>query len=614
MLKFLFLILLFATCIFSQQAPAAPENLLVNGHDSRIDLEWDQHSDADIAGFYIFRAETEDGPYERLNVWPQTLRVYSDFLGENGRSYFYYVTAAAADLTQSAPSDTLAGASFAMSDEELLTSVQEATFRYFYHFGHPVSGMARERNSSANTVTSGGTGFGLMALPVAVERGFVSRDSAAARALKIMTFLRDKAERYHGAWAHWMNGETGQTIPFSAFDDGGDLVETSYLVMGFLTIRQYFDGADATETELRALATELWEGVEWDWYRRFDNGAFLYWHWSPNYAWQMNLRIRGFNEAMIVYLLAIASPTHSVPATLYYNGWASAGYTNGGSFYGHTLCAGPSWGGPLFFTHYTFMGFDPRNKSDLFCNYFEHGRNAALVHREYAIENPMGYVGYGENCWGLTASDGPFGYTAHRPQNNDTGTITPTAALSSMPYVPDESIAALRHFYHDYGANLWGPMGFYDAFNPTENWFADSYLAIDQGPIIVMIENYRSQLCWDLFMSNPEIEPMLASILFVTGLENEPENSPATFRLSQNFPNPFNGQTTFEFRLPAASPVSLEIYNALGQHVATVVSNHLLEQGGHTFSFDAGNLPTGIYHYRLSTNRQYEVKSFLLVK
>jgi hypothetical protein len=260
------------------------------------------------------------------------------------------------------------------------------------------------------------------------------------------------------------------------------------------------------------------------------------------------------------------------------------------------------------------MGFDPRDKSDLFCDYFEHGRNAALVHREYAIENPMGYVGYGENCWGLTASDGPFGYTAHSPQNNDTGTITPTAALSSMPYVPDESIAALRHFYHDYGANLWGAMGFYDAFNPTENWFADSYLAIDQGPIIVMIENYRSQLCWDLFMSNPEIEPMLASILFVTGLEDQPENSPETFQLSQNFPNPFNGQTTFEFRLPEASPVSLEIYNALGQHVQTVVRNQLLEQGDHTFSFDAGNLPTGIYYYRLATDRQYEVKSFLLMK
>ncbi len=614
MTKVFLLILLLMTGIYARQAPTAPENLVVTGHDSRIDLVWDRHSDPDIAGFYVYRAETEDGPFERLNVWPQSLQIYSDFLGENDRSYFYYVTAAAADLTQSPPSDTLSASSFSMTDEELLTSVQEATFRYFYHFGHPVSGMARERNSSANTVTSGGTGFGLMTLPVGVERGFVSRDSAAARALKIMTFLRDKAERYHGAWAHWMNGETGQTIPFSAFDDGGDLVETAYLVMGFLTIRQYFDGADSTETELRALATELWEAVEWDWYRRFDNGAFLYWHWSPNYGWQMNLRIRGFNEAMIVYLLAIASPTHSVPATLYYNGWAGAGYTNGGSFYGYPLCAGPSWGGPLFFTHYTFMGFDPRDKSDLFCNYFEHGRNAALVHREYAIENPQGHTGYGENCWGLTASDSPFGYTAHRPVNNDNGTITPTAALSSMPYVPEESIAALRHFYHDYGANLWGPMGFHDAFNLNENWFADSYLAIDQGPIVVMIENYRSQLCWDLFMSNPEIEPMLASILFTTGIEDEPGNYAGTFQLAQNFPNPFNGQTTIRFTLQSASYISIDVFNALGQHVRTLFHDHFFAQGEHRFSFDAEGLSAGVYYYRLTSDRQYEVKSLLLVK
>jgi hypothetical protein len=403
-----------------------------------------------------------------------------------------------------------------MTDEQLLTSVQEAVFRYFWDYGHPVSGLAREGygfGHCTDVCTSGGTGMGLMALCVGADRKFVTRAEAAARALQILTFLEEKASRYHGAWSHWILGHTGATKPFSQYDDGGDLVETAYLVQGLLTVRQYFnDAKDPVEMEIRRRATRMWEEVEWSWYRQQLRSDVLYWHWSPNYEWKINMPIRGYNECMIVYLLAIASPTHPVPASCYDRGWAKpADYANGNTYYGYRQWVGPEKGGPLFFTHYSFLGFDPRNKRDSYCNYFENSRNISLINRAYCTENPRGYAGYSALVWGLTASFNPWGYNAHSP-TNDNGTIAPTAALSAMPYVPNESLATLKHLYHTYGKDLWGPFGFTDAFNLSEKWFAPGYVAIDQGPIVVMIENYRTQLCWKLFMANPEIQPMLNAI------------------------------------------------------------------------------------------------------
>lgn len=404
-----------------------------------------------------------------------------------------------------------------LTGDALLTQVQQTTFDYFWDFAHPVSGLAREGYLHGTDIcTTGGTGMGMMTIVVGVQRGFVTRSAAATRMLQMLTFLQDNVTRYHGAWPHWFNGSTGATIPFTTYDNGGDLVETAFLIEGMLTARQYFDGVNATETEIRTRINTMWQSVEWDWYL---NGTdSLYWHWSPNYAWQMNMPIRGFNETMIAYILAIASPSHPIPASCYYDGWASSGYANGKQFYGHRQWVGPDLGGPLFFTHYSFLGFDPRNKRDNYCDYFQLSRNIALTHQAYSIANPSGFVGYGANCWGLTASTNPWGYLAHSP-TNDNGTITPTAAVSSMPYTPAESILALEHYYNDLGPNLWGTYGLMDAFNLTENpdWYSNTWLAIDQGTIVPMIENYRTSLCWDLFMSNPEIQPALDAIGWATG-------------------------------------------------------------------------------------------------
>ncbi|MDZ7370413.1 MAG: hypothetical protein ONB12_04490, partial [candidate division KSB1 bacterium] len=453
------------------EAPDKPIGLEAFGYDSRIDLRWQPVSSPHLVGYAVYSASSPTSPFRRLNAVAHEPVWFSDFFGANGETRYYYVTAVNYDGVESAPSDTVSATSRPMTDEELLTSVQEAAFRYFYDYAHPVSGMARERKGSGDVCTSGGTGFGLMNVPVAVERGFITRKAAAAHVLKLVRFLADKAERHHGAWSHWINGTTGRIIPFSKYDDGADLVETAYLVQGLLTVRQYFGGNEAVETEIRDICTRLWREVEWDWFRKETKEPVLYWHWSPNYGWQMNMPIRGFNECMIVYILAIASPTHPIPKSLYYSGWAGAGYVNGRSYYGITQPVGPPVGGPLFFTHYTFLGVDPHAMTDRFCNYFDNNRAISLIHYAYCQANPKKFPCYGDGVWGLTASDNPWGYSAHEP-NNDNGTITPTAALSAMPYTPEESMAALKAFYYRHGKRLWGEFGFKDAFNCKQDWYA----------------------------------------------------------------------------------------------------------------------------------------------
>jgi len=396
-----------------------------------------------------------------------------------------------------------------ISDEELLTLVQQQTFKYFWDFGHPNSGMARERNTSGNIVTSGGSGFGLMAMIVAIERGFITREEGIQRLDKIITFL-EKADRFHGVWSHWIDGNTGKVIPFSTKDNGGDLVETSFLVQGLITFRQYLNVANATESALIDRINILWEGVEWDWYRK-NNENVLYWHWSPNYNWEMNFAMYGYFEQQITYFLAAASPTHSVPKIVYTNGFARNGaIVQNNSYYGINLKLGGLF--PLFWVHYSYLGLDP-HFSDDYANYWDQNVNASRINQAYCIANPKKFIGYSDSNWGLTSSDNQSGYNAHSPAN-DLGVITPTAALSSFPYTPVESMKALKFFYYTLGDKLWGPYGFYDAFNITQAWYANSYLAIDQGPIIVMIENHRTGLLWDLFMSAPEVQDAATKLNF----------------------------------------------------------------------------------------------------
>ncbi|MFI5186689.1 MAG: glucoamylase family protein [Chitinophagales bacterium] len=400
-----------------------------------------------------------------------------------------------------------------ISDDSLLTLVQQQTFKYFWDFGHPVSGLARERNSSGETVTTGGSGFGIMTIPVAINRNFITRAEGLARVQQVVSFLKNTAQHFHGAFSHWMNGTTGAVVPFAQNDDGADIVETSYMMMGLLTARQYFDVANIDEANLRNDINDLWNGVEWDWFRQ--NGRdVLYWNWSPDYDWAVNVPVQGWNETLITYVLAASSTTHGIPKTVYDSGFARNGaMKNGNLYYGYALPLGEANGGPLFFEHYSFLGIDPNGLSDAYANYQTQTLNHTKINYEYCKANPKNFYGYSNLCWGLTASDIQGGYTASSP-TNDVGVIAPTAAISSMAYTPTESMEALKFFYYKLGDKIWGQYGFNDAFNLNNGWFADSYLAIDEGPIIVMIENYRTGLLWNLFTSCPEIKSGLLSLGF----------------------------------------------------------------------------------------------------
>ncbi len=399
-----------------------------------------------------------------------------------------------------------------ISDDELLTLIQQQTFKYFWDFAHPVSGMARERNTSGDIVTSGGTGFGLMGIVTGVHRNFISRSEALTRMQKIVAFLKT-AQRFHGAFPHWINGNTGNVQPFSAKDNGADLVETSFLMEGLLVVRQYFDGNSAAEFALRSDITRLFNEVEWDWFRKNDEEK-LYWHWSLDSTWDINLPVKGWNEALMVYILGASSFTHGIPKSVYDNGWAGNGsMKNGNSYYGFQLPLGPANGGPLFFEHYSLMALNPRSLTDAYANYETQAVAHTKINYNYCVANPLKFAGYSNECWGLTASDIQNGYAASSPAN-DKGYIAPTAAVSSLPYTPEESMRAIRFFYYKLGDKLWGEYGFKDSFSMTDPWFASSYLAIDQGPQIVMIENYRSGLIWKLFMSCPEVKTGLKKLGF----------------------------------------------------------------------------------------------------
>ncbi len=593
--------------------PAIPSGLTATGYHIKIDLSWMPNTESDLAGYRLYRSGGSD--FQIIEVLPPGYTSYTDNTGAPPKTFSYKLSAFDSSLNESPMSDAVTASTTSLPDSVLMDSVQRATFRYFWDFAHPVSGLARERyGGNDEIVTIGGSGFGVMAILVGRGRGYITREQGIQRMLTILNFLTYNADRFHGAFSHWLNGTTGDVIPFSQYDNGGDLVETAYMIQGLLAARQYFSQNTADEEQIRNLITAIWEGVEWDWYRK-DNGNFLYWHWSPNYGWTMNFPIQGQNECMITYLLAIASPTHSVPASLFHLGWASSPYyVNGNYYYGIQLFLGQPFGGPLFFTHYSFLGFDPRNKKDAYANYFNNSRNQTLINRAYCADNPHNFVGYDSDTWGLTACDGPFGYNAFSP-TNDNGTIAPTAALSAMPYTPAESKEALRSFFYEYGNSIWSTYGFKDAFNLTYNWFANSYLAIDEGPIIIMIENYRTQLLWNNFMANPEIQPMLDAIGFVPDYTDVKPSQviPDKYLLKDNYPNPFNPTTFIEYRIAGTGLVSLKVYDILGKEVCTLV-NEQKAPGEYRVRFDAGPLASGIYLYVLKAGGNLITKKMCLIK
>ncbi|HNQ82364.1 MAG TPA: glucoamylase family protein [Bacteroidales bacterium] len=501
-----------------------PEITETKGYARHVDIKWNEVTDPNVRLVKIYRQAEDTGPVP-VGVQQPYINRYADFTGESGKKYSYTITFLDAGYHETGPSPAAKAETRALSDDELLTMVQEACFRYYWEGAEPNSGMARENiPGRRNMIATGASGFGIMALLVGTERKFITRNESIERFLKILNFL-EKADRFHGAYGHFMNGTTGEVVPFfGQRDNGADLVESAFLLQGLLAARQYFDGKTADEQMIRDKITAIWEGLDWSWFRKEPDSRFLFWHWSPDRGWVINHRLIGWNETMVVYLLAIASPTHPVPGSMYFTGFASreplamkyrydwggsmdgALYINGNHYSGIKLDVGVNNGGPLFFTHYSYMGYDPHFITDQYTNYFNNNTSIAKINYNYCVSNPKRYKGYGENAWGLTACDGPAGYSADEPiPSRDFGKLAPTGAIASFPYTPVESMKALKNYYLNLGHFLWGEYGFKDAFNLTDNWCSEIYMGLNQAPMTVMIENYRTGLVWKLFMQDPEI-------------------------------------------------------------------------------------------------------------
>lgn len=405
-----------------------------------------------------------------------------------------------------------------LSDEQLLDSVQFYTFQYFWDGAEPNSGMAPERihldgvypDNDQHIITTGGTGMGIIGILGGIERGWVSRNEARARFEKMVTFL-EKADRWQGIWPHWLDGKTGKVKPFSPKDDGADLVESAFLIQGLLAVREYYKNGSEEEKSLANRIDILWREMDWNFHTR-DGQNVLYWHWSPNFGWEMNFPLRGYDETLITYILGASSTTHPISVEAYHEGWAR---NNGGiKAVGKTPFGFPlqlkhngaeEYGGPLFWAHYSYLSLNPKGLKDRYADYWEENRNQTLINRAWCINNSGNFKGYGEDLWGLTASYSINFYNAHRP-GNDTGVISPTAAVSSIVYTPEESMKVIRNLYENYGDKVFGKYGFFDAMSPQHDFYPQRYLAIDQGPMVTMIENHRSGLGWKLFMGAPEVK------------------------------------------------------------------------------------------------------------
>jgi len=501
------------------------------GYEKHVDITWKPVSDTAIKYIKVYRS-ADGGKFYPVGIQSPFISRYTDYVDTTGKKYFYRITLLDKNYKESAPSAVASASTRSMTEEQLLDMVQEAHFRYYWEGAEKTSGLALENiHGRKNMIATGASGFGMMALIAGTERKFITRNALVERFEKITAFL-EKADKFHGAFPHFLDGPSGKVEAFfGPKDNGADLVETSFLAQGLLAAKQYFNPSDAREKKIIDKIDNLWRNIEWNWFRKEEGSKYLYWHWSPDQEWVINHKLIGWNETMITYFMAIASPTHAVPASFYYSGWASqdtiaqqyrsgwgqtnegSAYTNGNVYFGIPLKVGVSNGGPLFFIHYSYLGLDPHHLRDAYTDYFSNNRNIALINHRYCIENPENHKGYGADAWGLTASDGLWNYQADEPvPHQDHGKITPTGALASFPYTPAESMTALKNYYRNYGKFAWGEYGFRDAFNLDENWCSEIFMGLNQGPIAVMIENHRSGLLWKLFMRNPEVRKAAAAI------------------------------------------------------------------------------------------------------
>jgi hypothetical protein len=576
-------------------------------YDSHVELNWDQPID-DLS--YRIYASFDAGQSFTLRT-ETTEDYYLDFVPDSAKTLeiIYRIVATAQGKESEANEITTQTKDF--SDDELMDMIQRYSFRYFWEGAHQETGMALERsNGNGTTAASGATGMGLMAMIVAHEREYQEKEEVKDRIIKILDFL-ENCERHHGAWSHWYNAETLETLPFSSDDDGGDIVETSFVAQALVALKNYFSFSDEKSILIREKADLLWEEIDWDWYRNGGQNV-LFWHWSPNTDFQKNMKVSGWNECLGTYIMAAASPTFSIPKEVYTEGWAQNGsmVNSGREYYDYEINLASNWGGPLFWIHYAHLGINPNGLKDEYADYWQEHVNTALIHYEYAKDNPLDFENYSENCWGLTASDDPDGYTAHKPMDNDNGTVSPTAALASMPYTAEESIKALKYFYRERGSELFGKYGPYDAFNDSRDWVKESYIGIDQGPIVIMIENHRTGLLWENVMKDADVQAGLDKL----GFQYETITAVNTIEIKQEidvYPNPAKNQVSFSFPSEFQDKnIELSFYTIEGSLAKTSIQ----KISDSVMNVDCSNLYNGIYLVRISVENEQFYSKLIIQK
>ncbi len=584
----------------------AVKSLTAIGYDSHAELNWEQP--AEDLTYQVLASYNQGSTWELRGE--TTDNYYLDFVPESARnSTATYRVVTVLQGKESAPAQTETSIRD-FSDDELMDMVQRYAFNYFWDGAHQATGMILERsNGSGATAASGATGMGLMAMIVAHEREYRPREVVKDRLLKILAFL-ENCERHHGAWSHWYNADTYQTQPFSSDDDGGDIVETSFVAQGLIALRNYFNGSDASSVEIRETADRLWKDIDWDWYRNGGQNV-LYWHWSPNFDFQKNMKVSGWNEALITYIMAASSPTHGIPKAVYDNGWARNGnMINKRTYYSYEINLSPNWGGPLFWIHYTHLGINPHGLKDQYADYWEENLNTAQIHYAYAMDNPLGYLNYGENCWGLTASDDPYGYTAHKPMDNDNGTISPTAALASMPYTPDASMRALKYFYRERGADIFGKYGPFDAFNDDLDWISGSYLGIDQGPIVVMLENHRTGLLWKNVMKDADVQSGLEELGFQYNPNAIFDNLSDAEELII-YPNPASGEVHLSLQgINHYQPMGIKVYSIDGR----LLLRRSVTKINDSYTLNCSGFSPGTYLLEVNNGSHRYVAKLLIIR
>jgi len=497
----------------------APTGLVSRTGDKSIVLHWDRNTEANLAGYRVYRSASSGGPFVAQNPSVVTSAGFCDLtVGVvNGQTNYYRVTALTTTAEESLPSVTLAAVPHLFaSDDEFLDYVQQTSFDYFWYLANPGNGLIPDRSTNTSPCSIAAVGFGLTAIGIGIDHGWIARTQGVARVLTTLnTFLNGPQGSnasgmigYKGWFYHFLEMNTAVRSPNSELSS----IDTALLLAGMLNAKQYFTGTNTDETAIRTKVDAIFNRVDWNWMARGTDAVSM--GWFPNSGFIPNDWV-GYNEGMILYCLGLGAATNPLPATA----WSR--WTNGyiwSTNYGLAFVQFP----PLFGHEYSHCWIDFRHIADGYMNshnssYHLNSRRATLANRAYCMANPLGRLGYSSTNWGLTACDGPTGYAAHGapPALNDDGTIAPTAAGGAMAFTPEYSLPTLRRFYL-FRINIWTAYGFRDAFNQTAQWWASDELGIDQGPIVIMIENYRTQRVWQSFMQSEVVQRGLQRAGFVS--------------------------------------------------------------------------------------------------